>query len=96
MIIGSEPLNASGPRERATFTLSPQTIKQLEEIVPKNERSRFVEEAVGQALARDARRKAVEAIRDFPRVANPAGDSTEVLRDLRTERDADLLSRHER
>lgn len=86
-------MNASGPRQRATFTLSPRTILRLEETVPKNERSRFVEEAVESALTREARRKAVEAIRDFPRVANPAGDSTEILREMRSDRDAYLGAR---
>ncbi|MBK8456554.1 MAG: hypothetical protein IPL47_05065 [Phyllobacteriaceae bacterium] len=86
-------MNVTGPRERATFTLSPATRRKLDLFVAKSERSRFVEEAVEQALDIEARRKAVEAIRDFPRVANPAGDSTDVLREMRSDRDAYLGAR---
>lgn len=89
-------MNASGPRERATFTLSPETRRRLEAAVPKSARSRFVEEAVEQALAAEAKRKAIDAIRNFQRVINPAGDSADFVREMRAGREAYLVSRQER
>ena len=43
-------MNMSGPRERSTFTLAPNLRRRLEKMVPKSERSRFVERAIDEAL----------------------------------------------
>lgn len=75
-------MNLAGPKERATFSLSPSVKNRLEEAVPKNERSRFVEKAIEQALRDDARRELMNFLDELPRP--PGGEnSTEVLRRLR-------------
>lgn len=43
-------MNASGPKERATFSIAANVKNKLEAAVPKSERSRFVEKAIDQAL----------------------------------------------
>ena len=87
-------MNASGPKERATFSID-STIKQtLESEVPKSKRSRFVEEAIAKALKDAAKERALKMIRDFKPVSTGGEDSTDVLHRIRLEMDgrpADVL-----
>ena len=80
-------MNASGPRERATFTLSPETRRRLEAAVPKSARSRFVEEAVEIALQAVAKRRALEALATVKGLTKGGEDSTDFLRRKRMEWD---------
>lgn len=75
-------MNVTGPKERATFSLSPSVKNRLEEAVPKNERSRFVEKAIEQALRDDARRELMTFLDELPR-SSGGENSTEMLRRLR-------------
>ena len=47
-------MGISGPKDRATFSIARDVKARLEEVVPKNERSRYVEKAIDRAL-REAR-----------------------------------------
>lgn len=80
-------MNASGPRERATFTLSPDIRRRLEQVIPKSERSRFVEEAVEIALQAASRRRALEALAAVKGLTKGGEDSTDFLRRKRMEWD---------
>jgi hypothetical protein len=79
-------MGVSGSKERATFSLSADVKNRLDEQVPKNERSRYVNRALDRALKEDAR----ESLRRFlDELPMPSGgeDSTETLRRLRREWD---------
>lgn len=80
-------MNISGPRQRATFTLSPQTIQRLERTVAKNSRSQFVEEAVEKALKLLAVQRALETMRSVRGLSTGGENSTEFLRRKRLEWD---------
>jgi len=85
----------AGTRERLTITIAPEVRARLEAAVPKSERSKFVESALGKALESAARKKAIETIHDFPSVTIDGENSTEIVRRIRAERAAYLLSRHD-
>lgn len=82
-------------KDRATFSIDPAVKQTLEERIPKSRRSAFVEEAIAEALQK-------EAIEHFSRTldrlatTSPKGgeDSVEVLRRLRHERTEQLIARH--
>lgn len=80
-------MNASGPKERATFSIAAGIKSRLEETVPKSERSRFVEKAIDQAL-RDVARQRLRKLLDTLPVASSNGESTtDFLRRKRLEWD---------
>lgn len=87
-------MNATGPKERATFSLSSAVKAQLEEAVPKNERSRFVEKAVAEALRKEAVEKLKETLDSIQGYSKGGEDSVELLRRLRREREEYLAERH--
>lgn len=70
-------------RERANFTLTPEVKFELETIVPKSERSKFVDQAIASALLAEAKRKALEAIADAPAYDTGGEGSVEILRQIR-------------
>lgn len=80
-------------RERAAFTLSAAIKSELEKAVPKSKRSRFVEQAIADALMERARQKARDAIRSAPAYPVRGGDSIAALHRIRAERDRDLVHR---
>lgn len=81
-------------KERAAFTLSEAVKAELERAVPKSKRSKFVEQAIADALLAKARRKAIEMIKTAPRFSAGGQDSVAVLRRIREERSAALPERH--
>jgi len=87
-------MGASGPRERATFTLDPDIKDQLERQIPQSERSRFVETAIAKALRDLAKQDALNAIRGFKRFPLKGPGVVETLRQVRAERAEQLASRH--
>lgn len=81
-------------RERAAFTLSRSIKDELEDTIPASKRSQFVEQAIADALLKEARRRAVESLQTM-KVYDPDGrDSVEVLRRIRRERADYIASRH--
>lgn len=80
-------MGIDGPKGRATFSLSPGVMDRLEQAVPKSERSRFVEEALDEALRAAARRKAVATIQSVRGLSSGGEDSTDFLRRKRREWD---------
>jgi hypothetical protein len=81
-------------RERAAFTLSRSIKDELEDRIAPSERSKFVEQAIADALLKDAKQKALDSLRDM-KTYNAAGrDSVEVLRQIRRERSDYIASRH--
>ena len=89
-------MGISGPKERATFTLDPAVKSKLESLVPRNERSRFVEDAIMTALGEAARQDALKAIREFKPYPLKGPNVVETLRQIRAERDEQLAVRHRR
>lgn len=87
-------MNASGPKERATFSLSSAVKARLEEVIPKSERSRFVEKAVAEALRKEAVEKLKETLDSIEGYSKGGEDSVELLRRLRREREEYLAERH--
>lgn len=82
-------------KERAAFTISKSLKAELEDVVPASKRSRFVEKAIADALLRDARQRALDALNNLPSYDTKGEDSAEVLRRIRRERDASVVARHE-
>lgn len=87
-------MNASGPKERATFSIDPAVKERLERTVPKSKRSSFVEDAIAEALKEAAIQDAVKAIREFKPYPLKGSGVVETLRQVRTERAEQLASRH--
>jgi hypothetical protein len=80
-------MGISGPKNRATFSIARDIKNRLEGAVPKNERSRYVEKAIDQALRNDAREGLKKMLDELPR-ASPKGESTtDFLRRKRLEWD---------
>lgn len=82
-------------KDRATFSIDPAVKQSLEERIPKSRRSAFVEEAIAEALRREAVARldrTLDHLAELP--ARPGEDSVELLRRLRRERTGALLSRH--
>lgn len=82
-------------KERAAFTISKTLKAELEDVVPASKRSRFVEQAIADALLRDARKRALDALDKLPSYDTRGEDSVEVLRRIRQERDVVLATRYE-
>lgn len=87
-------MNASGSKERATFSIDSTVKKQLERTVPKSKRSNFVEDAIVRALQDVAQQDALKAIREFRPYPPKGPGAVETLRQIREERDKQLASRH--
>jgi hypothetical protein len=87
-------MGISGPKDRATFTLDPAVKDELEREIPKSERSGFVQGAIVGALKEVRRQKALKAIREFKRYPLKGPGVVETLREIRSERDEQLASRH--
>lgn len=68
---------------KRTISFTNTTIEALTESVPKSKRSKFVDNAVIQALQQLAKQKALDALENFQRF--PAGDKSvvETLREIR-------------
>ena len=79
-------MNATGPKERATFSLSAATKARLEEVIPKNERSRFVENAIRTALKAEAVAEFGKVLDEMPRTTG-GESSTDYLRRARMQWD---------
>ncbi|HWU62339.1 MAG TPA: hypothetical protein VN112_09990 [Ensifer sp.] len=82
-------------KERAAFTISKSLKAELEDVVPASKRSRFVEMAIADALLRDARQRALDALDNLPSYDTKGEDSVEVLRRIRQERDGNVVARHD-
>ncbi len=82
-------------KERAAFTISKSLKAELEDVVPASKRSRFVEKAIADALLRDARQRALDALDNLPSYNIKGEDSVEVLRRIRQERDGSVVAGHE-
>lgn len=87
-------MNASGPKERVTFSIDANVKEQLERTVPKSKRSGFVEDLIAQALKEVAIQDALKAIREFKPYPLKGPGVVETLRQIRAERAEQLASRH--
>ncbi|UVC08168.1 hypothetical protein IHQ71_23905 [Rhizobium sp. TH2] len=81
-------------RERAAFTLSRSIKDELEDRIAPSKRSKFVEQAIADALLRDAKQRALDSLRDMKTYDAGGRDSVEVLRQIRRERADYVASRH--
>jgi hypothetical protein len=89
-----EILTMTTTKDRAAFTLSKAVKQQLEDVIPKNQRSQFVEQAIADALLARARQGALRAIDEAPAHPVESESSVDVLRRIREKRDQQIVSRH--
>ena len=68
---------------KRTFSLSEDNIMQLEALVPKSKRSRFVDNAVANAIKQATKEQALEAIKNFPRITVKGQSSVAMVREIR-------------
>ena len=87
-------MNASGTKERMTFSIDASVKEQLERAVPKSKRSSFVEDLIAQALKEVAIQDALKAIREFKPYPLKGPGVVETLRQIRADRAEQLASRH--
>jgi predicted transcriptional regulator len=80
-------MGVAGPKERATFSLSPEIKERLEQAVPKSARSRYVEEAIARALREDEWKDFEAFLDELPKGAKSTENSTDLLRRLRAQWD---------
>jgi cytochrome c553 len=80
-------MGVTGPKERATFSLSADVKERLEEAVPKSERSRYVENAITRSLRDDARKALAKFLDELPKASATGENSTDFLRRKRLEWD---------
>jgi hypothetical protein len=75
-------------KDRATFSIDPAVKQTLEERIPKSRRSAFVEEAIAEALRKEAIERLNRTL-DHLAATSPKGgeDSVTLLRRLRREWD---------
>jgi hypothetical protein len=92
-------MNASGPKERATFSIAADVKSKLEATVPKSERSQFVEKAIDQALRDVAVQRLQNTLDEIRRPATKGETGTAFLRRKRMEWDGrplDMLEGRQR
>jgi hypothetical protein len=87
-------MNASGPKERVTFSIDANIKEQFERTVPKSKRSSFVEDLIAHAVKEAAIQDALKAIREFKPYPLKGPGVVETLRRSRAERAGQLASRH--
>jgi len=82
-------------KDRATFSIDPAVKQTLEERVPRSRRSAFVEQAIADALRKEAIERLQRTLDHLAAMPASGGeDSVELLRRLRRERTEQLVSRH--
>lgn len=81
-------------RERAAFTLSRSIKDELEDRIAPSKRSKFVEQAIADALLKDAKQTAIDSLRNMKAYDTGGRDSVEVLRRIRRERADYVAARH--
>jgi hypothetical protein len=81
-------------KERAAFTISKSLKAELEDTVPLSKRSQFVERAIADALLKDARQKALDALNELPSYDTHGVDSVALLRQIRHDRSEIIIDRH--
>lgn len=87
-------MNASGPKERMTFSIDAGVKEQFERSVPKSRRSGFVEDLIARGLKEAAIKDALKAIREFKPYPLKGPGVVETLLQARKERTEQLTSRH--
>ena len=68
---------------KRTFSLSEDNVIQLEALVPKSKRSRFVDNAVAKAIEQATKEQAVEALKNFKRFEIKGKGVVETIREIR-------------
>ncbi|MCO5161654.1 MAG: hypothetical protein M9939_10990 [Mesorhizobium sp.] len=74
------------PRERVTFSIDANTRRKLEEAIPASQRSRYVEQAIEEALRKDALERFRTFLNELPKAAG-GGNISEFLHRRRLELD---------
>lgn len=82
-------------KERATFSIDRAVKEELEARIPSSKRSGFVEQAIAQALRKDAVENLKRTLDKLAGYSRGGEDSVELLRRLRAEREEYLVRRHE-
>ena len=76
------------PKERATFSISADVKRRLDEAVPRNKRSHFVEKAIDRALRDMARQRVRKLLDELPLARSSGESSADFLQRKREEWDA--------
>jgi hypothetical protein len=85
-------MNATYPKERATFSIDSTVKKRLDRVVPKSKRSSFVEYAIERALREAEKRKALAQIRAFKPYPLKGPGVVETLDQVRVQRGEQLAA----
>lgn len=89
-------MDATAPKERATFSIDKAVKQKLDRAVPKSKRSSFVEQAIERALRDAAKHKALAEIRTFKPYPLKGPGVVETLDHVRTKRAEQLAFGHRR
>lgn len=89
-------MNVQPRKERATFSIDSAVKERLDTQIPKSRRSSFVEQAIAEALRKQAVESLAETLDRIGAYSTGGEDSVELLRRLRLERNEQLMSRHRR
>lgn len=81
-------------KDRATFSIDSAVKQSLEDRVPKSRRSAFVEQAIADALRKEAIEDLKKTLDDIKASSAVGEDSVDLIRRLRDERGAYLAQRH--
>ncbi|MEO4000757.1 hypothetical protein [Mesorhizobium sp. CAU 1732] len=81
-------------KDRATFSIDSAVKQSLEDRVPKSRRSAFVEQAIADALRKEAVAHLKNTLDDIRASSVVGEDSVDLIRRLRDERGAYIAHRH--
>ena len=76
---------------KKTYSFSEENIKQLEQLIPKSKRSRFLDSALTRAIEEEAKAYALKTLESFQRIKTEGDSVTETLRKIR-KNEADRLT----
>ena len=68
---------------KKTYSFSEENIEQLEQLVPKSKRSRFLDSALARAIEEETKANALKALEAFKRIKTNGDSVTETLRQIR-------------
>lgn len=68
---------------KKTYSFSEENITQLEQLVPKSKRSRFLDSALARAIEEEVKISALKTLESFKRIKTEGDSVTETLRQIR-------------
>lgn len=77
---------------KRTFSFSERNLEQLEQLVPRSSRSRFVDSALARAIEQATKEKALEVLEGFQRVEVSGSSVVETQREIRKNESVRLVN----